>query len=355
MRCPAFRSRRSTWRVARHPGSGAAAACAVPRRPSPPSSRSPPRPWSPGPAVAGRLRRALRPAAYRRPPLAGPRHLERRLPAPGPHARRGHGLPVLPGRRAALDPRRAGRRPLPRHQPTSSSAPRTGSSRCARTRSASGSRCRRPPPRTRYSATGTPATGARVSARRDRAPPTRQVDFRGTTSSIWSPTRTRPASTPTPRRSSTSTSRCAPTARTSARSSPSSSSHPPDRNVLAHETGHVFDLPDLYHRPTDGKGDWDTYVGDWDVMGSQFGLAPDLFGWHKWKLGWLDARGRWTACSAPAAAAHPGAAGGRARPRRRGRPGPGSRWSGPGAAARSAIEARGADRQRRGRPARRAC
>lgn len=64
--------------------------------------------------------------------------------------------------------------------------------------------------------------------------------------------------------------------------------HPPDRNVLAHETGHVFDLPDLYHRPVDGKGDWDTYVGDWDVMGSQFGLAPDLFAWHKWKLGWLD-------------------------------------------------------------------
>ncbi len=66
--------------------------------------------------------------------------------------------------------------------------------------------------------------------------------------------------------------------------------HPPDRNVLAHETGHVFDLPDLYHRPGDGKGDWDTYVGDWDVMGSQFGLAPDFFGWHKWKLGWLDSR-----------------------------------------------------------------
>ncbi|MFJ3665380.1 M6 family metalloprotease domain-containing protein [Streptomyces sp. NPDC090106] len=66
--------------------------------------------------------------------------------------------------------------------------------------------------------------------------------------------------------------------------------HPPDRLVLAHETGHVFDLPDLYHRPADGKGDWDTYVGDWDLMGSQFGLAPDLFGWHKWKLGWLDPR-----------------------------------------------------------------
>ncbi len=66
--------------------------------------------------------------------------------------------------------------------------------------------------------------------------------------------------------------------------------HPPDRNVLAHETGHVFGLPDLYHRPTDGEGDWDTHVGDWDVMGSQFGLAPDLFAWHKWKLGWLEPR-----------------------------------------------------------------
>ncbi|WP_327717293.1 M6 family metalloprotease domain-containing protein [Streptomyces sp. NBC_00490] len=66
--------------------------------------------------------------------------------------------------------------------------------------------------------------------------------------------------------------------------------HPPDRLVLAHETGHVFDLPDLYHRPVDGKGDWDTFVGDWDLMGSQFGLSPDLFAWHKWKLGWLEPR-----------------------------------------------------------------
>ncbi|MDB1089592.1 M6 family metalloprotease domain-containing protein [Streptomyces sp. ACA25] len=62
----------------------------------------------------------------------------------------------------------------------------------------------------------------------------------------------------------------------------------PDRNVLAHETGHVFDLPDLYRRPDDRHGDWDTYVGDWDIMGSQFALAPDFFGWHKWKLGWLN-------------------------------------------------------------------
>jgi M6 family metalloprotease-like protein len=66
--------------------------------------------------------------------------------------------------------------------------------------------------------------------------------------------------------------------------------HPPDRNVLAHETGHVFDLPDLYYRPPAGSdGDWDTHVGDWDLMGSQFGLAPEPFAWHKWKLGWLRA------------------------------------------------------------------
>ncbi|WP_420783422.1 M6 family metalloprotease domain-containing protein [Streptomyces sp. LPB2020-019-1HS] len=66
--------------------------------------------------------------------------------------------------------------------------------------------------------------------------------------------------------------------------------HPPDRLVLAHETGHVLDLPDLYHRPADDKGDWDTYVGDWDLMGSQFALSPDLLGWHKWRLGWLGPR-----------------------------------------------------------------
>ena len=83
---------------------------------------------------------------------------------------------------------------------------------------------------------------------------------------------------------------------------------PPDRNVLAHETGHVFDLPDLYHRPQDGKGDWDTYVGDWDLMGSQFGLAPDPFAWHKWKLGWLGRQpGRLRRADRlhPAHAAHP--------------------------------------------------
>lgn len=78
---------------------------------------------------------------------------------------------------------------------------------------------------------------------------------------------------------------------------------PPDRHVLAHETGHVFDLPDLYHRPEAGAADWDRFVGDWDLMGSQFGLAPEPFGWHKWKLGWLD-RSRIVCVEGPGATQH---------------------------------------------------
>ncbi|MGP3975428.1 M6 family metalloprotease domain-containing protein [Streptomyces sp. 8N114] len=79
---------------------------------------------------------------------------------------------------------------------------------------------------------------------------------------------------------------------------------PPDRNVLAHETGHLFDLPDLYQRPSDGKADWDTRVGDWDLMGSQFGLAPEPLGWQKWKLGWLY-RSNVACVPAPGSAARP--------------------------------------------------
>ncbi len=95
---------------------------------------------------------------------------------------------------------------------------------------------------------------------------------------------------------------------------------------LAHETGHAFDLPDLYHRPVDGKGDWDTYVGDWDVMGSQFALAPEFLGWHKWKLGWLGERQVRCVRGPEVLSLEPLAA----RPVR-GRPrAPGWRWCGPG-------------------------
>ena len=31
-------------------------------------------------------------------------------------------------------------------------------------------------------------------------------------------------------------------------------------------------------------------VGHWDIMSEDWGANNDLLGWHKWKLGWLDAR-----------------------------------------------------------------
>jgi M6 family metalloprotease-like protein len=55
--------------------------------------------------------------------------------------------------------------------------------------------------------------------------------------------------------------------------------------VLAHETGHVFSLPDLY--AFEG-GETHRYVGGWNLMGTLNGPAPDLFAWEKWKLGWLN-------------------------------------------------------------------
>ncbi|MDH6518438.1 M6 family metalloprotease-like protein [Streptomyces sp. SAI-135] len=53
--------------------------------------------------------------------------------------------------------------------------------------------------------------------------------------------------------------------------------------VLPHENGHVFGLPDLYTQNGGGA------VGHWDIMSEDWGANNDLLGWHKWKLGWLDA------------------------------------------------------------------
>ncbi|MFF8728105.1 M6 family metalloprotease domain-containing protein [Streptomyces sp. NPDC015171] len=53
--------------------------------------------------------------------------------------------------------------------------------------------------------------------------------------------------------------------------------------VLPHENGHTFGLPDLYTQEGGGA------VGHWDIMSEDWGAGNDLLGWHKWKLGWLDA------------------------------------------------------------------
>ncbi|MDR6974810.1 M6 family metalloprotease-like protein [Streptomyces sp. 3330] len=53
--------------------------------------------------------------------------------------------------------------------------------------------------------------------------------------------------------------------------------------VLPHENGHVFGLPDLYTQEGGGA------VGHWDIMSEDWGANNDLLGWHKWKLGWLEA------------------------------------------------------------------
>ena len=60
--------------------------------------------------------------------------------------------------------------------------------------------------------------------------------------------------------------------------------------VLAHETGHLFGLPDLYSF----SGDTHQFVGGWDVMADIDGPAPGPFAWHRWKLGWI--RDRQVAC-----------------------------------------------------------
>lgn len=55
--------------------------------------------------------------------------------------------------------------------------------------------------------------------------------------------------------------------------------------VVAHETAHLFGLPDLY--PDQGAANGH-YVGEFDLMGELTGRQPDFFAWHKRKLGWLD-------------------------------------------------------------------
>jgi M6 family metalloprotease-like protein len=59
--------------------------------------------------------------------------------------------------------------------------------------------------------------------------------------------------------------------------------------ALAHETGHVFGLPDLYsYKPDGGRyKDIQKYVGFWDLMGWP-GAGSEYLAWQKYKLGWLS-------------------------------------------------------------------
>jgi M6 family metalloprotease-like protein len=61
--------------------------------------------------------------------------------------------------------------------------------------------------------------------------------------------------------------------------------------TLAHETGHVFGLPDLYNHNVDTPRykDVQRHVGCWDLMGCQK-AGSEYLAWHKYKLGWLSER-----------------------------------------------------------------
>lgn len=66
--------------------------------------------------------------------------------------------------------------------------------------------------------------------------------------------------------------------------------------TLAHETGHIFGLPDLYSfdKPTGRYKDSLRHVGAWDLMSYQ-AVGHEYFAWHKRKLEWLRDDDFWIA------------------------------------------------------------
>jgi M6 family metalloprotease-like protein len=60
-----------------------------------------------------------------------------------------------------------------------------------------------------------------------------------------------------------------------------------DATTVTHEIGHVLGLADLYDPDPDA---YSPYVGDFDLMSvsSTSSLAPSMFGWNRWRLGWIS-------------------------------------------------------------------
>jgi M6 family metalloprotease-like protein len=54
--------------------------------------------------------------------------------------------------------------------------------------------------------------------------------------------------------------------------------------LLLHETGHLLGLPDLYVAGVQKS------FHRWDLMAGSGRFPTELLAWHRWKLGWLDAR-----------------------------------------------------------------
>lgn len=54
--------------------------------------------------------------------------------------------------------------------------------------------------------------------------------------------------------------------------------------LFAHEFGHNLGLVDLYPY----NGTQHRFVGEYSLMGLISGIAPELLGWERWTLGWLD-------------------------------------------------------------------
>jgi M6 family metalloprotease-like protein len=57
-------------------------------------------------------------------------------------------------------------------------------------------------------------------------------------------------------------------------------------NVLLHETGHTFGLPDLYDYART-VFPYSTFVGDWDIMG-YLNVGAGFVAWQRLQLGWVE-------------------------------------------------------------------